>query len=98
MRRLILVNLSYFMFHFAACNCMLVNTVNGNSSICDEVTGQCSCRANIGGRQCDRCAENAVNTTYAGCQSKSTLAPSPWRLKIIALRIIDTICGPSLVL
>eukprot|EP00794_Sanderia_malayensis_P015666 gene15666-17246_t len=53
------------------CNCMLLNTVGRNGSVCDQVTGQCDCRPNIGGRTCNRCAENAVNSTTAGCQSCS---------------------------
>ena len=49
----------------AACECHLPGTIGGNSSGCDEMTGQCSCNStwHIGGRLCDRCEENAWNTT-----------------------------------
>lgn len=37
---------------FAACRC----NVNGSfSEICDTRTGQCECRPNVQGRQCDEC-------------------------------------------
>ena len=41
----------------------------GNSSVCNETSGKCSCKAKIGGRQCDRCHENAYNTSR-GCVGK----------------------------
>eukprot|EP00795_Rhopilema_esculentum_P010926 gene10926-19760_t len=55
------------------CNCMLLNTIGQNSSVCDEITGRCNCRPNIGGRTCNRCAENAANITnpMRGCQTCS---------------------------
>lgn len=49
---------------------MLLNTVGYNNSVCDEITGQCQCRPHIDGRMCNRCAENAVNTTRDGCQGR----------------------------
>lgn len=46
-----------------ACDCAAKNTIPGVSDVCDVVTGQCPCKADIGGRACDRCAENSVNIT-----------------------------------
>lgn len=51
------------------CDCVLPNTLYGNSSVCNETTGQCTCKPRIGGRQCDRCHENAYNTSR-GCVGK----------------------------
>ena len=59
-----------YSFIFAPeCDCVLPNTWYGNSSVCNETTGQCSCKPKIGGRQCDRCHENAYNTSR-GCVGK----------------------------
>ena len=57
------------------------------------MSGRCSCRPNIGGRTCDRCAENAVNTTRDGCQSKSMhnlvcLWDSPNMLEYVSQEIL----------
>ncbi|XP_038057388.1 laminin subunit alpha-like isoform X2 [Patiria miniata] len=38
----------------AECNCDGRGVVNGDYN-CNENTGQCNCKANIGGRQCDQC-------------------------------------------
>lgn len=48
------------------CDCVLPNTMYGNSSVCNETSGKCTCKPKIGGRQCDRCHENAYNTSR-GC-------------------------------
>jgi len=53
-----------------ACDCISPNTVTLNQTICNEITGQCPCKPDIGGRVCDRCAENAVNSTI-GCKTCS---------------------------
>ncbi|XP_031551743.1 laminin subunit gamma-1-like [Actinia tenebrosa] len=48
-----------------ACNCSAIGTLYGNTSLCDEVTGQCSCNAsmNVEGRACDRCKETAYSVS-----------------------------------
>lgn len=65
---------SCFFFFFSSscaldCECVLPNTLYGNSTVCNETTGQCTCKPRIGGRQCDRCHENAYNTSR-GCVGK----------------------------
>lgn len=65
---------SCFFFLFSSscaldCECVLPNTLYGNSTVCNETTGQCTCKPRIGGRQCDRCHENAYNTSR-GCVGK----------------------------
>lgn len=37
------------------CVCNHLGTRN-NSAICDKVTGQCPCYANVIGKECDECA------------------------------------------
>eukprot|EP00117_Sycon_ciliatum_P014122 scpid4981/ scgid14511/ Usherin; Usher syndrome type IIa protein homolog; Usher syndrome type-2A protein homolog len=39
------------------CECNINGTVNANN-VCDKTTGQCVCKANVIGRQCDMCADN----------------------------------------
>ncbi|XP_048583966.1 laminin subunit alpha-1 isoform X2 [Nematostella vectensis] len=47
-----------------ACDC----NVNGSSSsLCDHVTGQCSCKANVVGRDCSRCKVSSYGFGPAGC-------------------------------
>ncbi|XP_022780822.1 laminin subunit alpha-3-like isoform X1 [Stylophora pistillata] len=48
-----------------ACECHPIGTAFGNTTLCDQVTGQCVCNttARIGGRRCDRCMENSWNTS-----------------------------------
>ena len=66
-----------FLFLFAACDCHLAGTVGGNNSVCDVVSGQCSYNTTwfIGGRRCDRCEENAWNTSDSlfSCERELTL-------------------------
>ena len=45
-------NSGYFMFQECDCD---IRGVQNNDMTCDIQTGQCSCTANVGGRQCDRC-------------------------------------------
>ncbi|XP_048586842.1 laminin subunit gamma-1 [Nematostella vectensis] len=49
------------------CDCVLPNTLYGNSTVCNATTGQCTCKEKISGRTCDRCHENAYNTSDRGC-------------------------------
>ncbi|KAM9443598.1 laminin subunit beta-3 [Clarias gariepinus] len=46
------------------CSCSSVGSLH---SVCDEVTGQCVCRPNVGGRSCDRCADGFWNSS-TGCR------------------------------
>ena len=36
----------------APCDCL---PVGSKSPVCDRITGQCMCKANVIGRQCDQC-------------------------------------------
>ncbi|XP_072297637.1 laminin subunit alpha-3-like [Eucyclogobius newberryi] len=38
------------------CECSPTGIISNVGPDCDRITGQCSCKARIGGRQCDRCA------------------------------------------
>ncbi|XP_055084301.1 laminin subunit alpha-3-like isoform X1 [Periophthalmus magnuspinnatus] len=38
------------------CECSPTGIVSTTKPDCDRITGQCSCKPRIGGRQCDRCA------------------------------------------
>ncbi len=51
---------------FVACDCDLGGSTDMQ---CEDRSGQCICRPNVEGRQCDRCEENKYNIT-AGCISK----------------------------
>ncbi|EDO26070.1 predicted protein [Nematostella vectensis] len=47
-----------------SCDC----NVNGSSSsLCDHVTGQCSCKENVVGRDCSRCKVSSYGFGPAGC-------------------------------
>ncbi|XP_065183672.1 laminin-like protein epi-1 [Sycon ciliatum] len=39
-----------------ACDCNPQGTTSG--TVCDKISGQCVCKANVIGRQCDMCADN----------------------------------------
>lgn len=60
----------YFLSLFLACNCVLENTLYHNSSVCNGTNGQCLCKSYVGGRQCERCAENYFNASTHGCRRK----------------------------
>lgn len=56
----------YFYVHFNSyynlfieCQC---NTTGSSNNICDHITGQCNCRSNVNGNQCDTC--NVSMMTY----------------------------------
>lgn len=42
------------------CNCHLPGTIGG-IGVCDEVTGQCLCKTNVGSRQCHQCRDGFYN-------------------------------------
>lgn len=47
-----IVNLLLFSFAATGCKC---NSIGSTSSACDIVSGQCKCKQNVVGRQCDQC-------------------------------------------
>ena len=51
---------------FLACDC---HTVGSTDELCDSVTGQCSCEANVVGRDCSRCQVNTYNLSRDGCMT-----------------------------
>lgn len=56
-----------------ACNCYHYGTLEqdlfSDILICNEKNGQCPCKRNVEGRQCDKCAEGYWNiTSNSGCE------------------------------
>lgn len=53
---MVLLMISYMRQHstLTACNCSMLGTVNNLG--CDKHTGECVCKQNVVGEQCDRCA------------------------------------------
>lgn len=43
---------------FIECQC---NTTGSSNNICDHITGQCNCRSNVYGNQCDSCNVSMIN-------------------------------------
>ena len=39
------------------------------NGLCDSVTGQCSCEANVVGRDCSQCHVNTYNMSRDGCMT-----------------------------
>ena len=70
------------LYTYLACGCIAANTITGNGSICDGVTGQCPCKSDIRGRVCDRCAENSVNIT-SKCTGKWQVFKSDFLMKVV---------------
>nr|ABY40628.1 alpha 3,4,5-laminin [Ciona savignyi] len=48
------------------CNCSGAGTVGGGDATCEEYGGQCPCRPNVIGRQCERCRTGFFG--YPDCQ------------------------------
>ena len=43
------------LFSFLACDCFMFGITNNGT--CNQTTGQCECKQNVTGRQCDGCAD-----------------------------------------
>ncbi|CAC5384299.1 USH2A [Mytilus coruscus] len=64
--------------HICQCN---ADGTNGSSQNCNQVGGQCPCKLNVEGRQCDTCKHiyfnltnsNSVGCTKSSCHEKGTL-------------------------
>lgn len=54
------------MFSQTACNCDLTGS---NTKKCEEYGGFCSCKPNVVGRQCDRCAPGTYGFSPEGCKA-----------------------------
>lgn len=48
-----------------ACQCDLTGST---SAICDSLGGKCSCKTNVDGRKCNRCAPGTYGFGPEGCQ------------------------------
>lgn len=49
------------------CQCHEVGTVTDQINSCNITTGQCQCKSNVIGRDCDSCALNYTNLQDSGC-------------------------------
>ena len=50
------------------CQPCLCNMTGATSRVCDKVSGQCTCRENVSGRQCERCDSGYHTLTTSGCK------------------------------
>ena len=50
--------------------CSCNDTGSYNHSSCDKNGGQCSCKSNVDGIDCDRCKPGFFNFSDAGCQGR----------------------------
>lgn len=53
-------------YSFLACECNPLGSVN--SDVCEFTSGNCSCSANFGGRQCDRCRDGYYDFPQCKCK------------------------------
>lgn len=54
-----------FCIFFSECNC---HPVGSRGKVCNQTTGQCSCKDGVNGLRCDRCMKGYQ-------QTKSSIAP-----------------------
>ena len=66
----------------SACDCNSAGTL-ANSTICDKVVGNCTCKQNVEGRTCSECVSNTWNLTEANPQGKVIKMPKIKGLKIL---------------
>lgn len=59
-----LCNHSMKIFFFPDCEC---HNVGSKNKFCDSMTGQCSCKTNVVGRNCSQCHVNTYNMSMNGC-------------------------------
>lgn len=55
---------------YLACQCDPTGSI---SAICDSFGGQCSCKSNVVGRKCNRCAPGTYGFSPQGCQGKNII-------------------------
>ena len=60
------IKVLYILF-LVVCDC---DTLGATSSTCESYGGQCYCKANVIGRQCDRCAAGSFDLSIMGCKGR----------------------------
>ena len=61
-----------YVCNVSACSCFKPGTLTG-SNVCNTETGQCMCKPDVGGRDCDSCRDGFYNLQESnpfGCTSK----------------------------
>ena len=61
---------AYYLDGALACQCSPLGSVS--EALCAEYGGQCSCRAGVSGRACDRCQLDYFRLTALGCSRENT--------------------------
>ena len=59
--------IKYYILFSVVCDC---DTLGATSSTCESYGGQCYCKANVIGRQCDRCAAGSFDLSIMGCKGR----------------------------
>ena len=49
----------------------MCNEEGAVDSLCEDATGKCNCRPNVGGNRCDKCKEGFF--TFPDCEGKYTI-------------------------